>query len=109
MARSSHFCKRCEKQTLHESQSTINHVLHGLLTVMLLGLWGIVWLYLVLADDPPSRCTVCGSVPEPVEKGHRTLPATCRHCERSFVASTADVGGSVACPNCSEDVLITFE
>lgn len=51
-------CKRCRRATLHV-HTRPSHWLHGILTVLTLGVWGVVWGALMIQAGRP-RCTVCG-------------------------------------------------
>lgn len=70
--RSSVFCQRCKKPTLHETDPRpVNHVLHFLLTFFFCGLWLPIWVLIALSQSMPggrSRCTRCGSAP-PITAG----------------------------------------
>jgi hypothetical protein len=58
---SSGYCPTCKQRRLIRRRGT-NHVLHLILTVLTLGLWGIVWIALAINNrSHPSRCTVCGT------------------------------------------------
>lgn len=65
--RSSVFCQRCKKPTLHETDPRpVNHVLHFLLTFFFCGLWLPIWLLAAFTQSMPGgkiRCTQCGSTP----------------------------------------------
>lgn len=37
-----------------------NHLLHLILTILTAGLWGIVWLILIISSMGNYRCTRCG-------------------------------------------------
>lgn len=52
-------CRTCGKPTLHLIERP-NHILHLLLSVLLLGLWLIVW-FLVTLGEKKAACTVCGT------------------------------------------------
>lgn len=55
------WCVHCGQQRLTHRQST-NHVLHLILTLVTLGLWGIVWAIVAFNNrSKPGRCSVCGS------------------------------------------------
>lgn len=56
----SYICKTCNKRTLHV-QTTPNHVLHLLLSVVTIGLWLIVWLLITVFKDDSWRCSECGT------------------------------------------------
>ena len=51
-------CKTCKKPTLH-IRDRPNHVLHLMLSVLTLGAWPVIWLFLSLFSGPPA-CTICG-------------------------------------------------
>jgi hypothetical protein len=60
VVQSSAFCHTCGKQSLFQ-KPRVNHVLHLILTVLTLGLWGFVWLTLgILNSSKGSRCVTCG-------------------------------------------------
>lgn len=52
-------CKRCRKATLHISRST-SHLLHLVLSLVTLGIWTLVWIFLSLLHGAESQCTECG-------------------------------------------------
>jgi hypothetical protein len=57
------FCKKCDHQTLHIFQETsCNHILHLLLSIVTCGLWLPIWLMAALStrSETPS-CTTCGA------------------------------------------------
>lgn len=57
----SQFCYVCDQQRLFQ-KPRINHVLHLILTLVTVGLWGIVWIILGISNSAkPLRCTACGS------------------------------------------------
>lgn len=64
MSRSQQHCRHCGTMTLHElDPSHVNHVLHLLVSVFLLGLWLPVWFLLsVFAPDRKVRCLTCGQI-----------------------------------------------
>jgi DNA-directed RNA polymerase subunit RPC12/RpoP len=53
------FCKTCGEKVLIRRQGA-NHILHLLLTVLTLGVWGWVWLFVALGKVGGWRCTRCG-------------------------------------------------
>lgn len=55
-------CKQCGKRTLHEQDpATVNHVLHLLITVLLIGIWLPVWILIAIAAPiRHMRCLTCG-------------------------------------------------
>lgn len=58
-------CKRCKEHTLHtRAVPEMNHVLHLLASVFLLGLWLPVWLLMFIAQEtkeaPAWLCSRCG-------------------------------------------------
>ena len=58
--RTSAYCEQCEEQRLCIKQSP-NHILHLLWTILMLGLWLVVWIIItVRSQDNPFRCSVCG-------------------------------------------------
>lgn len=60
-AQSTAYCPVCQRQTLYAKEG-LNHVLHLILTLVTLGLWGIVWIILGIASAAkPTRCTQCGT------------------------------------------------
>ena len=56
-------CSNCQKQTVH-IQKRINHILHLLLSVLCLGLWVIVWIFIALFGNRTPVCTICGNLPD---------------------------------------------
>ncbi len=55
----SRFCPGCESNTLAVG-TTPNHVLHLVLTVLTIGLWGIVWFLIVIGKTGGYKCSKCG-------------------------------------------------
>lgn len=55
-------CQVCDRQTLFHKQR-INHVLHLILTIVTVGVWGLlVWLPLgIINSTRRPRCTLCGT------------------------------------------------
>ncbi|MBL6748136.1 MAG: hypothetical protein ISP85_04030, partial [Candidatus Poseidonia sp.] len=49
----------CESNTLAVG-TTPNHVLHLVLTVLTVGLWGIVWILIALGKTGGYKCSKCG-------------------------------------------------
>jgi hypothetical protein len=57
---------QCQEQRLTRRKGT-NHVLHLVLTLVTLGVWGIVWAIVALTNRSKSaRCSVCGAVAAPL-------------------------------------------
>jgi hypothetical protein len=54
-----HFCKKCDKQTVHLIDS-VNHLLHWILVFISAGLWFIPYLFIVLFVGRERHCTLCG-------------------------------------------------
>jgi predicted RNA-binding Zn-ribbon protein involved in translation (DUF1610 family) len=54
-------CENCGKNTLH-TKSSVNHILHLLLSIVTGGIWLIVWAILVLIPGSPWKCSVCGKI-----------------------------------------------
>lgn len=56
------FCPTCNQQRLMRRQGT-NHVLHLVLTVLTIGIWGLVWIFVAVSNKgtAPWRCSVCGT------------------------------------------------
>ena len=56
------WCSACNQQRLMRRQGT-NHVLHLILTVLTLGVWLLVWIFVALSNktSAPWRCSVCGT------------------------------------------------
>ena len=39
----------------------VNHAVHALITFFTCGMWGFVWLFLIIGQSSkPFRCTQCG-------------------------------------------------
>jgi hypothetical protein len=54
-------CPTCSQQRLLIREKP-NHILHLILTVLTVGLWGFVWLAVTATKkNRPARCTVCGT------------------------------------------------
>jgi hypothetical protein len=54
------FCPSC-KETRRFSRVEVKHRLHGILTVVTLGLWGVSWLAVSIGQLIwPWRCRKCG-------------------------------------------------
>ena len=65
---SSAYCHVCQRQTLFQKPK-LNHVLHLILTILTVGVWGLVWLVLAIAHAAkPDRCVTCGTA-----KGHGAI------------------------------------
>lgn len=66
-------CVHCRTPTLHERDpSSVNHILHFLISVLTIGVWVVVWAS--LASHAPKRlmrCTACGT---PYERTPVRLP-----------------------------------
>jgi hypothetical protein len=56
----SFFCPVCQQQRLFTRQQSVNHILHLLGTFLSCGLWGFVWMLLVLTHHPKYHCSQCG-------------------------------------------------
>lgn len=54
------YCRTCQREVLAQ-KNTPNHILHLLLTLVTAGIWGIVWLIIVLTNVGGYRCTNCGN------------------------------------------------
>jgi hypothetical protein len=55
------FCPHCNRLVL-ATRRTPNHILHLLLTVLLLGFWLIVWLLIAITSHEPYLCQNCGTL-----------------------------------------------
>lgn len=55
-------CEQCGTPTLHvQDPDSVNHVLHLLITVLLVGIWLPVWIFLAIsAPIRHLRCSLCG-------------------------------------------------
>lgn len=53
------YCNNCQKNVMAQKNAP-NHLLHFLLFIVTLGLWGIVWLLVTAASAGNYRCTQCG-------------------------------------------------
>jgi hypothetical protein len=61
LAQTSGWCNVCQQQRMM-TKPKINHVLHLILTVITIGLWGLVWLTLAIINmDKSYRCSQCGT------------------------------------------------
>jgi hypothetical protein len=60
MKQTTGFCPTCQRQR-YAIGTTVNHLLHLVLTLLTLGLWGFVWLFLWATTLSNYRCTKCGS------------------------------------------------
>ena len=56
-------CPRCHRQVLARRQAP-SHLVHFILTVLTLGLWGIIWLLAAIFAEP-WRCAYCGAKVSP--------------------------------------------
>lgn len=56
------YCRHCRRPTLHTREiERVNHILHLLITLFLLGLWLPIWILLALTRKPyPWQCSHCG-------------------------------------------------
>lgn len=53
------FCAFCQAERTFMKRP-LDHHLHGVLALLTLGLWGVVWLFLVLRRSlRPLRCSSC--------------------------------------------------
>lgn len=63
VVQTSAYCPTCQRQSNFQ-KPRINHVLHLILTLVTLGLWGFVWIALGIGNASKSvRCVTCGSTP----------------------------------------------
>jgi hypothetical protein len=59
VAQTSGWCHVCQQQRMM-TKPRINHVLHLILTLVTLGVWGFVWLTLgIISSAKGFRCTQC--------------------------------------------------
>lgn len=74
---SQEWCRDCARLTLHQRRAC-NHLLHGLVTFLVSGLWLFVWAILA-GQRNPWRCQTCGHADEwrrsPVDVGRILLLA----------------------------------
>ena len=54
------YCDNCGKETTF-SEIRLNHILHAILSIFLLGTWVIVWLCLIIFKDKKTKCMTCGA------------------------------------------------
>jgi hypothetical protein len=60
MQSSVRWCPECRSKTAHHRNGP-SHGLHLVLTIVTFGLWGLVWLFLVLVGAfQPWTCSKCG-------------------------------------------------
>lgn len=53
------FCHFCQAERTF-TKRPLDHHLHGVLTILSIGLWGVVWLFLVVRRSlRPVRCSSC--------------------------------------------------
>lgn len=55
----SRYCPHCQSRVLAVG-TTPNHMLHLVLTLLTCGLWGVVWLLVVVGKIGGYRCVKCG-------------------------------------------------
>jgi len=61
MKQTSSYCATCGKQTLHAKEG-ISNLLHLILSIITVGLWIPVWIFLGLkSTGSKMRCQVCGT------------------------------------------------
>lgn len=53
------YCNDCGERRKLE-RNGVNHVFHLILTLVTVGLWGIIWILAAFSKDP-WRCSTCGS------------------------------------------------
>ena len=53
------FCNNCNKDILAVG-SKPNHILHFILTICTLGVWGLVWILMSIGKIGGYRCSECG-------------------------------------------------
>jgi hypothetical protein len=56
------YCSNCGKNTTF-IENRLNHLLHAILSIFLLGTWLIVWLCLIIFKDKKTQCKTCGAPP----------------------------------------------
>jgi hypothetical protein len=55
-----HFCDTCQQPRLF-TKPGVNHLVHALVTLFLLGFWLPIWLMAGIRNgSKPYRCTTCG-------------------------------------------------
>lgn len=86
------YCKHCKKQIA--AKKCCNHVLHCILSICTGGLWIIIWILAIFADDN-YRCSECG---QKVKLG-TTEPL--QHCPSCEAIIEKDV---LFCPHCGASV-----
>lgn len=59
MEEGSGYCDDCRRSVLLRRE-TPNHLIHGLVTLFLCGLWAPVWIIVAMNGNGPWRCTKCG-------------------------------------------------
>lgn len=58
---SSAYCPVCGRQSLFQ-KARINHVLHLILSIITLGVWAFVWLFIGITNSARRpRCVTCGT------------------------------------------------
>ena len=54
-----HTCKRCKKTVMHVGPST-SHLLHLVLSIITVGFWLPVWLFVDIFNGSELACSQCG-------------------------------------------------
>lgn len=52
-------CHTCQRPVL-ATRAKPNHLLHFIITFFTCGLWGLVWIFIVIFDRGPWHCQYCG-------------------------------------------------
>lgn len=77
------------------NQQTPNHVVHGIVSVFLLGLWIPVWIMIALtAGNEPAQCVKCGN--KRTIKGPMPIPAATQAIAYEPKFMITSTGGAIA-------------
>ena len=68
-------CSNCGKETTF-IENKINHILHAILTIFLLGTWIVVWFFLIFFSNRRTQCKVCGRSPKTGKKLDKLVKET---------------------------------
>lgn len=88
------YCRTCAQPRKLERKGT-NHILHLLLSLVTVGAWVIVWIFLSNVKVGGWACSVCGS-----EDVSTSIPKV-----KATPAATAFAEAPVKCPDCAELVM----
>jgi DNA-directed RNA polymerase subunit RPC12/RpoP len=53
------YCSHCKKK-VKVRKNKLNHIFHFIMTIITLGIWAIIWIFLALSNAFEWRCVNCG-------------------------------------------------